>query len=74
MTRSPFGSLLTDEDILRVLQQILHLLVVCIENELDLLEMQNDTFVAQDDVLGRSGPEQTSVPSAMRSAGGQRCS
>lgn len=65
---------LTDEDILRVLQQILRLLVARIYgDELDLLKMQDDTVVAKDDVLRRSGPQQPSVPSAMRGAGRQGC-
>lgn len=66
--------MLTDEDILRVLQQILRLFVARIKDELDLLKMQDDTFVTQYDVLSWSRPQQASVSSAMRSAGGQRCS
>lgn len=63
-------STLTDEDILRVFQQILRLLVARIDSdEFDLLKMQDDTVIAEDDISSRSGPQQTSVTSAMRSAG-----
>lgn len=65
-------STLTNKDILRLLQQILRLLVVRIDNdEFDLLKMQDDTVIAENDIPGRSGPQQASVSSAKRGAGRQ---
>lgn len=67
---SPFSLLiLTDENILRMFQQILRLLIVCIEDEFNLLKMQDDTFVAQYDVFSWSRPQQATVSSTMRSTG-----
>ena len=52
------SSTLTDEDILRMIQQIFRLLIARIYgDELDLLKMQDDTVIAEDDVLGRSWPQ-----------------
>jgi len=41
-----------------MIQQIFRLLITRIYgDELDLLKMQDDTVIAEDDVLGRSGPQ-----------------
>lgn len=57
-----------------MLQQILRLLIARIySDKLDLLKMQDDTVIAKNDVLRRSGPQQSSVPSTMRGAGRQGC-
>lgn len=50
-------STLTNEDILRLLQQILRFLVVRIDSEFDLLKMQDDTVIAEDDIPSRFGPQ-----------------
>lgn len=56
-----------------MLQQILRFLVTRIDSdEFDLLKMQNDTVIAENDILSRPGPQEASIPSAMRSAGCQR--
>jgi len=58
-----------------VLQQVLGLLIARIDgDELDLLKMQDDAVIAEDNVPGRSRPQQSSVSSAVSGTSRQGCS